>query len=47
MLAAIRRYQRNSSVPITCRYRTCAVVGSSGSLRGGAYGAAIDAHDAV
>jgi hypothetical protein len=47
MLAAIRRYLHNTSVPRTCHYATCAVVGSSGALRGTAYGRAIDAHDAV
>ena len=47
MLRALRRYQRNTSLPIKCAYRTCAVVGSSGSLRGALFGEAIDAHDAV
>ena len=46
MLARIREYRRNTSVPLRCHYATCAVVGSSGSLRGGALGATIDAHDA-
>ena len=47
MLAAIRRYVVNASQPQRCHYRSCAVVGSSGVLRGGHSGAAIDAHDAV
>ena len=47
MLERLRQYQQNVSQPLRCRYRTCAVVGSSGNLRGTAYGAAIDAHDAV
>lgn len=47
MIAAISRYQLNASQPVRCRYASCAVVGSSGSLRGAAFGSAIDAHDAV
>jgi hypothetical protein len=47
MLSRIRQYQRNTSLPLRCHYATCAVVGSSGSLRGGRLGAQIDAHDAV
>ena len=33
--------------PAVCRYRSCAVVGSSGGLLGARYGGEIDAHDAV
>mgnify|MGYP002631465184 CR=1 FL=1 len=47
MLRKLRRYHRNTSVPLKCQYATCAVVGSSGSLRGGQLGEAIDAHEAV
>jgi len=47
MAAAIARYQANTSQPLACRFRTCAVVGSSGNLRGGGLGRLIDAHDAV
>ena len=32
--AAIARYQRNTSQPLRCRFDSCAVVGSSGGLRG-------------
>ena len=31
---AIARYQRNTSQPLRCRFDSCAVVGSSGGLRG-------------
>ena len=47
MVASIRRYLANSSQPQRCRFATCAVVGSSGALRGTRHGAAIDAHEAV
>ena len=47
MVSSIRRYVANSSQPRQCRYRTCAVVGSSGALRGTHHGASIDAHAAV
>ena len=47
MAASISRYQANTSQPLACRFRTCAVVGSSGNLRGGRLGRLIDAHDAV
>ena len=47
MVARIRKYRRNSSIPLRCRFATCAVVGSSGALRGARLGGAIDAHDAV
>jgi hypothetical protein len=47
MLQRIRQYQRNASMPLTCHYPTCAVVGSSGSLRETSFGAGIDAHAAV
>ena len=47
MIAKIRQYKRNASLPLSCRYASCAVVGSSGILRGGRLGAVIDAHDAV
>lgn len=47
MLQKIRQYQRNASMPLVCHYPTCAVVGSSGSLRGAKFGAGIDAHAAV
>ncbi|KOO24515.1 cmp-n-acetylneuraminate-beta-galactosamide-alpha- -sialyltransferase 1-like protein [Chrysochromulina tobinii] len=47
MVSSIRRYVANSSQPRQCRYRTCAVVGSSGALRGTHHGASIDAHTAV
>lgn len=47
MTAKIRKYRRNSSLPLTCQFATCAVVGSSGALRNANFGAAIDAHDAV
>ena len=33
--------------PAQCRYRSCAVVGSSGNLLGARLGASIDSHDAV
>ena len=47
MRAHIGRYQRNASQPLQCRFRTCAVVGSSGGLRGARFGRYIDAHEAV
>ena len=47
MVSSIRRYVANSSQPRQCRFRTCAVVGSSGALRGTHHGASIDAHAAV
>jgi hypothetical protein len=47
MLQRIRQYQHNASMPLACHYSTCAVVGSSGSLRGAEFGAGIDAHAAV
>lgn len=47
MDAGIRRYLANASQPRQCRYRSCAVVGSSGALRGGQLGSTIDAHEAV
>ena len=47
MHAKIRQYLRNTSLPTTCRYSSCAVVGSSGALRGGSLGGAIDSHDAI
>jgi len=47
MLHTIRQYQRNATLPLRCRYKTCAVVGSSGHLRGADFGAGIDAHTAV
>ena len=43
----LRSYLRNTSQPLTCRYQTCAVVGSAGHLRRSALGRPIDAHDAV
>eukprot|EP00316_Scyphosphaera_apsteinii_P016176 CAMPEP_0119347238 /NCGR_PEP_ID=MMETSP1333-20130426/108419_1 /TAXON_ID=418940 /ORGANISM="Scyphosphaera apsteinii, Strain RCC1455" /LENGTH=387 /DNA_ID=CAMNT_0007359771 /DNA_START=267 /DNA_END=1430 /DNA_ORIENTATION=+ len=46
-LASIKRYQRNTSQPRKCHFNTCAVVGSSSSLRGQSFGKAIDAHEAV
>ena len=45
--AAIARYQRNTSQPLRCRFDSCAVVGSSGRLRGAHFGPYIDAHEAV
>ena len=42
-----RRYLRNTSQPLKCHYKTCAVVGSAGRLRTEQAGAAIDAHEAV
>ena len=47
VMELVTRSLRNVSQPRSCRYRTCAVVGSSGNLRGTAFGEAIDAHDAV
>ena len=47
MLRALRRYHRNTSLPMRCEYASCAVVGSSGSLRENSFGQAIDAHEAV
>ncbi|KAL3927511.1 MAG: hypothetical protein SGPRY_002787 [Prymnesium sp.] len=47
MLTRLREYHRNVSQPVRCRYETCAVVGSSGNLRGKQYGQLIDAHEAV
>ena len=47
MLARIKQYRLNASLPQRCRYSTCAVVGSSGILRGSSFGRAIDAHEAV
>ena len=47
MIARIRVYHRNVSVPRRCKYASCAVVGSSGTLRGRSFGRAIDAHEAV
>ena len=47
MVTKISQYLANSSQPAACGYGTCAVVGSSGALRDGDLGAAIDAHDAV
>jgi hypothetical protein len=47
MLERLYQFQRNVSQPLRCQFATCAVVGSSGNLRGKSYGEAIDAHDVV
>ena len=46
-LDALHAMRRNATLPSTRRFRSCAVVGSSGNLRGRNLGAEIDAHDAV
>lgn len=47
MRNVLRRYMRNVSQPLGCSFRTCAVVGSAGSLRASQLGATIDSHEAV
>lgn len=46
-IATVKRYLRNATQPLVCRFRTCAVVGSAGRLRGSRLGRAIDAADAI
>ena len=46
-LASVRARQRNATVPTERRFRSCAVVGNSGTLRLRKLGHEIDQHDAV